>query len=112
MAKNVSQINGRNRNRKAKCARWRILTLSEGKHGLASDRQNTDSRCGVRGFGALVRLIQHRSTRQRRHVIGVLQHIGYWNIGVLQHIGYWNSWAARASCVAAVLGAVDVIIGL
>jgi hypothetical protein len=33
-------------------------------------------------------------------------------IGVLQHIGYWNSWAARASCVAALLGALDVIIGL
>jgi hypothetical protein len=33
-------------------------------------------------------------------------------IGVLQRIGYWNSWAARASCVAALLGALDVIIGL
>src|SRR5262249_8092648 len=47
---NVSQINGRNRNRKAKSARWRISTFvggkSEGadKFVVLQHRQNTDSR--------------------------------------------------------------------
>ena len=28
----------------------------------------------------------------------------------LQRIGYWNGWAARCSCFAAFLGAVDVVL--
>jgi hypothetical protein len=28
----------------------------------------------------------------------------------LQRIGYWNGWAARCSCIAAFLGAVDVVL--
>jgi hypothetical protein len=30
----------------------------------------------------------------------------------LQRIGYWNAWAARASCIAAIFGAVDVLMSL
>jgi len=68
---------------------------------LASDRQNTDSRAA---FVAAVLWFVSSS-------IEVPDNVDTF-IGVLQRIGYRNSCAARASCVAALFGALDVIIGL
>jgi hypothetical protein len=31
-------------------------------------------------------------------------------VGELQRMGYWNGWASAASCIAAALAALDLII--
>jgi hypothetical protein len=102
---NVSLFNAAFRNRKAKAAHVPI------SHYSGSDCLYAE---GNMDWHLIVRILTAVAATVAAVLWFVSAHIKVPNnidtiVGELQRIGYWNSWAASASCVAAALGALDLI---